>query len=82
MALGVDFASRGRRTDECIEVLRTVWRDRVASYHGDHIRFDDIKLTTYPVQPSIPIVVGGMVVFVLADAGRRIYQRVKGGAHA
>ncbi len=30
----------------------------------------------------IPIVVGGMVVFVLADAGRRIYQRVKGGAHA
>lgn len=30
----------------------------------------------------IPIVVGGMVVFVLADAGRRIYRRVKGGAHA
>src|SRR5262247_142600 len=25
-ALGVDFASRGRRADECIEVLRKLWQ--------------------------------------------------------
>lgn len=29
----------------------------------------------------IPGVIGGMVVFVIADAGRRLYDRVKGGAH-
>jgi hypothetical protein len=28
----------------------------------------------------IPIVVGGMAVFVLADAGRRLYRRAKGEA--
>lgn len=28
----------------------------------------------------IPIVAGGMLVFVLADAGRRLYRRAKGGA--
>lgn len=69
-ALGVDFATRGRRTDECIEVLRMLWRDPVASYHGDHIRFDGIKLTTYPVQATIPIVVGGHSAPAMRRAGR------------
>jgi probable F420-dependent oxidoreductase len=69
-ALGVDFASRGRRTDEWIEVLRTVWRDRVATHHGAFSSFDAMKLTTYPVQPSIPIVVGGHSAPAMRRAGR------------
>lgn len=32
-------------------------------------------------QLLIPGVIGAMLIFVLADAGRRIYNRVKGGAH-
>jgi probable F420-dependent oxidoreductase len=70
-ALGVDFATRGRRTDEYIEVMRTVWRDRVATYHGAFVNFDAMKLTTYPVQPrGIPIVVGGHSPAALRRAGR------------
>lgn len=69
-ALGVDFATRGRRTDEYIDVLRTVWRDRVASHHGEFVSFDEMKLTTHPVQPTIPIVVGGHSAPALRRAGR------------
>ena len=70
-ALGVDFASRGRRTDEYIEVMRTVWRDRVASFHGEFVSFDAMKLTTYPAQPAgIPIIVGGHSAPALRRAGR------------
>jgi probable F420-dependent oxidoreductase len=70
-ALGVDFASRGARTDEYIEVLRTVWRDRVATYHGSFVNIDEMQLTTYPVRPEgIPIIVGGHSPAALRRAGR------------
>ncbi|HEY5645965.1 MAG TPA: LLM class flavin-dependent oxidoreductase, partial [Pseudomonadales bacterium] len=32
--LGVPFAQRGRRFDEYIEAIRTVWRECPATYHG------------------------------------------------
>jgi probable F420-dependent oxidoreductase len=70
-ALGYDFATRGQRTDEYIEVLRTLWNDEVASYHGATIQFDRIKLTTRPVQPGgVPIIVGGHSAPALRRAGR------------
>ena len=37
-ACGVDFASRGRRTDECIDVMRALWADTEpdgASFDGE-----------------------------------------------
>jgi probable F420-dependent oxidoreductase len=70
-ALGVDFDSRGARTDEYIEVLRTVWRDRVATYHGSFVNIDEMQLTTHPFRPSgIPIIVGGHSPAALRRAGR------------
>ena len=70
-ALGVDFATRGARTDEYIAVMRTVWRDRIASFHGEFVSFDAMKLTTYPVQlAGIPIIVGGHSAPALRRAGR------------
>lgn len=69
-ALGVDFATRGRRTDEYIDVMRTVWRDRIATHHGEFVNFDEMKLTTHPVQPTIPIIVGGHSAPAMRRAGR------------
>jgi probable F420-dependent oxidoreductase len=57
-ALGYDFANRGARTDEIIEVLRTAWRDDPASYHGRFYEFDEIRVVPKPAHP-IPIWVGG-----------------------
>jgi probable F420-dependent oxidoreductase len=57
-ALGYSFADRGRRLDEAIELWRTVWRDDPASFHGEHLSFDDIRVLPKPAH-DIPIWVGG-----------------------
>ena len=59
-ALGVGFDDRGRRADEYIEVMRTLWREPVASYHGETVRFDRVVSQPRPAQADgVPIVVGG-----------------------
>jgi probable F420-dependent oxidoreductase len=59
-ALGVPFAGRGRRVDEYIAVLRTLWRDDMASFHGEIVNFDAVHLHPKPLQNRrIPIVIGG-----------------------
>ncbi|MBV8929378.1 MAG: LLM class F420-dependent oxidoreductase [Mycobacteriaceae bacterium] len=59
-ALGVPFARRGARTGEYVEVMRTVWRDDVASFHGEFVDFDEIRVNPRPVRDRrIPVVVGG-----------------------
>ena len=65
-ALGYGFADRGERTDEIIDVLRTVWRDDPASFDGRHYRFRDVRVLPQPAHP-IPIWVGG--------SGERAYRR-------
>ena len=57
-ALGQSFHDRGRRLDEILELLRTCWRDDPASFHGEHYRFDDIRVLPRPAHP-IPIWIGG-----------------------
>ncbi|MBF6173681.1 LLM class F420-dependent oxidoreductase [Nocardia blacklockiae] len=61
-AVGVDFATRGRRADEAIDVLRLLWAggSEGVTHHGEFFGFD--KLCSYPkpvgVQ-TLPIHVGG-----------------------
>ena len=59
-ALSVPFAQRGARTAEYVAAMRTLWRDDVASFDGDFVRFDSIRVNPKPVHDRrIPIVVGG-----------------------
>lgn len=59
-AAGVDFASRGRRLDESIEVCRRLWTDATVEHHGEFFDFGPVKFEPKPVQrPHPPIVVGG-----------------------
>jgi probable F420-dependent oxidoreductase len=59
-ALGVPFTGRGRRLDEYIDAMRTLWRDDVASFKGEHVAFDTIRVNPRPVHNRrIPIVIGG-----------------------
>jgi probable F420-dependent oxidoreductase len=59
-ALGIPFAERLAMTDEFISIMRTVWTDDHATFHGAYHSFDDWNLKPKCVQqPHVPIWVGG-----------------------
>ncbi|MEU9920034.1 LLM class F420-dependent oxidoreductase [Streptomyces griseoluteus] len=59
-ALGVPFAGRGRRTDEYLAAMRTLWTQDPASYTGEFARFDAIRVNPKPLRGGrLPVVIGG-----------------------
>jgi probable F420-dependent oxidoreductase len=67
--LGQDYTNRGRRLDEMIEVLRTLWRGGMQEFHGTYYDFDPVQLSPAPATP-IPIWVGGHSDAALRRAAR------------
>jgi probable F420-dependent oxidoreductase len=72
-AIGVDFASRGRRADEAIDVLRLLWAGDAAgvSFSGEFFSFD--RLCSFPkpyAATTLPIHVGGSSRAAARRAGR------------
>ena len=63
-ALDQDFATRGARMDEALDILRICWEQDPASYHGAHYDFEDIKVLPKPAH-RIPIWIGGAGVAAL-----------------
>lgn len=59
-ALAVPFEDRAARTAEYAAAMRTLWRDDVASFKGEFVGFDSIRVNPKPVRSRrIPIVLGG-----------------------
>ncbi|MEM7078140.1 MAG: LLM class F420-dependent oxidoreductase [Pseudomonadota bacterium] len=59
-ALGVDFASRGARTDEYIDAMRALWTQDKPKFDGKFTTFDNIQAQPRPAQAGgPPVVVGG-----------------------
>ena len=70
-ALGVPWERRGRRTDEYLEVLRTLWVDNPSEYHGETYDLPACEMYPKPVQaPHPPIHVGGETPAALRRAAR------------
>ena len=70
-AVGTSFADRGARTDEAIEVMRSLWREGEATFHGNYTSFDRAKSNPKPVQSGgPPIHVGGHSRAAARRAGR------------
>ena len=68
-AMGVDFGSRGKRTDESIEVMRKLWQGGYVEHHGEFFDFPAAQLAPAPTQP-VPIMVGGSSEPALRRAAR------------
>jgi len=59
-ALGVPFERRGARTTEYIAAMRRLWASDVASFFGEFVRFDAVRVYPKPVsRRKIPIIIGG-----------------------
>lgn len=60
IACGYDFATRGRRCDEILEMMQLLWTEPVAEYHGEFHDLAPCRMDPKPIQkPHIPIIVGG-----------------------
>ena len=57
--LGIDFHTRGRRCDEALAAMRSLWRENPSSFHGQHFNFGPVVSLPKPVRGDIPIFVGG-----------------------
>ena len=57
--LGQDFSTRGRRTDEMIEVMRKLWSGQMVEHRGEFYGFDRIEMSPAPTEP-IPLYFGGV----------------------
>ena len=59
-ALGIDFSSRGAKTDESIEIIRALWNQTNPEYQGKFIQFKNIQAQPRPIQAGgPPIIIGG-----------------------
>jgi probable F420-dependent oxidoreductase len=69
-ALGQDFHTRGRRSEEQIALLRALWTGEVVDFAGRWDRVDGAGINPLPVQRPIPIWLGGGAEKVVRRVGR------------
>ena len=71
VAAELDFASRGRRVDETLEICKRLWTDDDVSHHGEFFSFDGAVFVPKCVQrPWPPVLVGGESAPALRRAAR------------
>lgn len=68
-ALGQDFATRGKRLDEQIVLLRRLWSEPLLSFDGAFDKADRVALNPRPAR-RIPILFGGFADIALRRAAR------------
>ncbi|BBY45894.1 TIGR03619 family F420-dependent LLM class oxidoreductase [Mycolicibacterium celeriflavum] len=73
--MDVPFAKRGKRMDECIEIIKGLTTGEYFEFHGEFYDIPKTKMTPAPTEP-IPILVGGH-----ADAALRRAARNDGWMH-
>jgi probable F420-dependent oxidoreductase len=71
IATGSDPKPRGKRTEEYLAVLRTLWNDEVSSFAGELYTVPPSTMSPKPVQPGgPPVLLGGTAEVALRRAGR------------
>jgi probable F420-dependent oxidoreductase len=58
-ALAVDTRTRGKRTDEALEIIGRLWREDSVDFEGTHYRLVGASISPKPVQPDLPMWIGG-----------------------
>ncbi len=57
--LNLDTKTRGRKTDEGLEVIRRLWSEDKVDFAGVHYKLSGASLSPKPVQPDLPMWIGG-----------------------
>jgi alkanesulfonate monooxygenase SsuD/methylene tetrahydromethanopterin reductase-like flavin-dependent oxidoreductase (luciferase family) len=73
--MDIPFAKRGKRIDECIEIVQGLTTGEYFEFHGEFYDIPKTKMSPAPTQP-VPVLVGGH-----ADAALRRAARHDGWMH-
>ena len=76
-ALGMDTKTRGRKTDECLDIIRRLWREDSVDFNGAFYKLKGVTIAPKPVQPDLPMWIGGST-----DAAIRRTARIGTGWQA
>ncbi|MDY6809164.1 MAG: TIGR03619 family F420-dependent LLM class oxidoreductase [Actinomycetota bacterium] len=79
--MGVDFKRRGKRMDECMDIIRGLTTGEYFEFHGEFYDIPKIKMTPAPTEP-IPLLVGGHADLALRRAVIRGDGWMHGGGPA
>ncbi len=66
--MGQQFARRGKRTDEMLELMKELWKPGWTEFDGEF--YQTPKLEMEPTPPPIPVYVGGLSDIALRRAAR------------
>ncbi|HLI39274.1 MAG TPA: LLM class F420-dependent oxidoreductase [Streptosporangiaceae bacterium] len=69
-ALGEDFTTRGRRSEEQVELMRRLWTEESVTFHGRFHQVTGAGLAPLPVQRPIPVWFGAQSPRAYQRAGR------------
>jgi probable F420-dependent oxidoreductase len=58
-AMHLDVKTRGRTTDEALEIIGRLWAGETLDYQGRHFRLTQASIAPLPVQPDLPMWIGG-----------------------
>ena len=58
-ALDIDTKTRGRRTDESLEIIARLWREDSVDFAGRHYKLKAASISPKPVQADLPMWIGG-----------------------
>jgi probable F420-dependent oxidoreductase len=67
--VGQDFGTRGRRTDEMVELLRKLWSGKTIEHRGPFYACEALEMSPAPSEP-IPLYFGGVSDAALRRAAR------------
>jgi probable F420-dependent oxidoreductase len=69
-ALGEDFSNRGKRSEEQLDLMRTLWTEQTVTYHGTYHQVTGAGLAPLPIQRPIPVWFGASSPRACRRAGR------------
>lgn len=58
-AMHLDPTTRGRKTDEALEIISRLWKGETLTYAGKHFQLTNASISPLPMQADLPMWIGG-----------------------
>ena len=71
LACGIDPRTRGRRTDEALQIMRSLWTQEETTFDGKYYKLNQVRMQPKPIrEEGVPVHIGGRSDAALRRAAR------------